>query len=53
MTQVENVKYLELSTMKCMTCFMLQYLLAMVFAYFKRAGFSTKEFTRINFFVAL
>ncbi|KAI0211734.1 Speedy protein 1-B [Lamellibrachia satsuma] len=30
-----------------------KYLLAMVFAYFKRAGFSTKEFTRINFFVAL
>ena len=35
------------------TRFVLQYLLAMVFAYFKRAGLSTNEFTRINFFVAL
>ncbi|XP_030051997.1 speedy protein A [Microcaecilia unicolor] len=30
-----------------------KYLLAMTFVYFKRAGFSVSEHTRINFFVAL
>ncbi|XP_071794741.1 speedy protein A-like [Asterias amurensis] len=30
-----------------------KYLLAMVFAYFKRANYTTKQYTRINFFVAL
>ncbi|XP_050405324.1 speedy protein 1-B [Patella vulgata] len=30
-----------------------KYLLAMVFAYFKRASFSIREYTRTNFFVAL
>jgi len=32
---------------------LLQYLLAMVFAYFKRANFTTNEYTKMNFFVAL
>lgn len=31
----------------------LQYLLAMVFAYFKRANLAEKEYTRLNFFAAL
>ncbi|XP_072170854.1 speedy protein A-like isoform X1 [Diadema setosum] len=30
-----------------------KYLLAMVFAYFKRAQYSPKQYTRLNFFVAL
>ncbi|KAL4237457.1 hypothetical protein ACF0H5_002174 [Mactra antiquata] len=30
-----------------------KYLLAMVFAYFKRAGYRIQEYTRMNFFVAL
>lgn len=30
-----------------------KYLLAMVFAYFKRAGYKIREYTRTNFFVAL
>ncbi|XP_071962643.1 speedy protein A-like [Antedon mediterranea] len=30
-----------------------KYLLAMVFAYFKRAEFKIKQFTKINFFIAL
>ncbi|XP_060551228.1 speedy protein 1-B-like isoform X2 [Ruditapes philippinarum] len=30
-----------------------KYLLAMVFAYFKRAGYEIREYTRMNFFVAL
>ncbi|WAR18782.1 SPD1B-like protein, partial [Mya arenaria] len=29
------------------------YLIAMVFAYFKRAGYKIREYTRMNFFVAL
>ncbi|XP_013400468.1 speedy protein 1-A [Lingula anatina] len=30
-----------------------KYLLAMVFAFFKRAGLATKEYSRMNFFIAL
>ncbi|CAL1541839.1 unnamed protein product, partial [Lymnaea stagnalis] len=30
-----------------------KYLIAMVFAYFKRADFSLKDYTRMNFFIAL
>ncbi|CAG5134816.1 unnamed protein product [Candidula unifasciata] len=30
-----------------------KYLIAMVFAYFKRANFSTRDYTRMNFFVGL
>ena len=33
--------------------FSLQYLLAMVFAYFKRAGLKIREYTLMNFFIAL
>jgi len=33
--------------------FNFQYLIAMVFAYFKRADMNIREYTRTNFFVAL
>ena len=33
--------------------FKLQYLIAMVFTYFKRAEYEIYEYTRMNFFVAL
>jgi len=35
------------------TEFVLQHLLAMVFAYFKRANFAPHEYTKMNFFAAL
>ncbi len=34
-------------------CVCVQYLLAMVFVYFRRANLSLKEFDRLNFFIAL
>ncbi|XP_053305222.1 speedy protein C [Spea bombifrons] len=50
---LENDMIQEFLSMDCCLRISDKYLIAMVLAYFKRAGFHTSEFTTMNFFVAL